>query len=364
MTFRHITICIAVLLAFGCKNAQPPQSSETAPAKPADNTAITLSAEQLKNAGIETGSATKQKIRSLLKVSGLLESPPGKSISIGVPLGGHLKSSELIPGTHVTRGQELATLEDPQYIQLQQDLDRQQKLNESKASSDKILQQAQMDFECQKILMKSLAEKLRLLEIDPVTLSENTISRKIRIHSPINGYVTKVNCNIGKYVTPGEIIFELADPSEIHLTLNVFEKDAGFIHPETRVTFVLNNQPNKQYEAKVHLVNPGINKDHYTEVHCDMDHQKKELLPGMYVNAQIDLSDKEVVTLPTEAVVTWDNKHYVFTETADRTYKMVPVETGVTQDNIIEITSALPENKIVIKNAYTLLSKAKNNGEE
>jgi cobalt-zinc-cadmium efflux system membrane fusion protein len=45
------------------------------------------------------------------------------------------------------------------------------------------------------------------------------------MYSPINGYVLKVNVNRGKYVTPSDILFEIVNPSDIHLAVTVFEKD-------------------------------------------------------------------------------------------------------------------------------------------
>jgi cobalt-zinc-cadmium efflux system membrane fusion protein len=78
---------------------------------------------------------------------------------------------------HVSKGQVLAVIEDQQYIQLQQDYmlaksnysyaekeyRRQYELNQSQASSDKVTQQAQAEMNNQKIMMNSIAEKLRLI---------------------------------------------------------------------------------------------------------------------------------------------------------------------------------------------------------
>jgi cobalt-zinc-cadmium efflux system membrane fusion protein len=136
-------------------------------------------------------------------------------VSISVPLGGYLKSTKLLPGMKVKKGEVIANIEDQQYIQLQQDYltaksklsyiekeyQRQKELNQSKASSDKVFQETETTYQGQKILVKSLSEKLRLISINPDKLDENNLSRSINLYAPIDGFVSTVNVNIGKYVT-------------------------------------------------------------------------------------------------------------------------------------------------------------------
>ncbi len=339
---------------------------------------VELTQEQIINAGVITGVIEKKMLKKMLKVSGMLEAPPQNMVSICVTMGGYIKNSDVIQGAKIRKGQTLAILEDQQYIQLQQeylmsknrllfletDFVRQQKLNDTKTSSDKVFQQAKNDFYGQQILLKSLGEKLQLIGIDPLNLNENNVSRSIRISSPINGYVTKVNVNNGKYVTPTDVLFECINPENVHLTLTVFENDAAELEVGQNVKFFTNKHPENKFNATIHLLNPSINKDRTTEVHCDIAGNDKNLLPGMYVNAEIELKKVETTCVPEEAIAKWENKSYVFLEMGNGKFKMEQVQTGNSDDGFIELLSELPNRKIIIKNAYTLLSKIKNKGEE
>ena len=80
-----------------------------------------LTDAQMKSAGVETGKLEMKKISSVLKVNGRVDVPPQNLVSISIPLGGYLRSTDLLTGTYVSKGQTLALMEDPQYIQLQQD---------------------------------------------------------------------------------------------------------------------------------------------------------------------------------------------------------------------------------------------------
>uniref|UniRef100_UPI001C2EFBAC efflux RND transporter periplasmic adaptor subunit n=1 Tax=Mucilaginibacter humi TaxID=2732510 RepID=UPI001C2EFBAC len=72
--------------------------------------------------------------------------------------------------------------------------------------------------------MASLAEKLQLIGIHTRNISASKISRSVNIYSPITGFVSKVNVNIGKYVSPTEVLFELVNPTDIHRHLKYMRR--------------------------------------------------------------------------------------------------------------------------------------------
>ena len=213
-----------------------------------------------KNAGIVTGKTMRKEISSILKLNGIVDVPPQNMVSISVPLGGYLRSTSLLPGMHVRKGDVIAVMEDQQYIQLQQDYltakakigflrneyERQKDLNSSQASSDKVYQQAEADYKTQQVLIAALAEKLKLAGINVEQLNETNISRSVNIYSPINGYVSQVNINVGKYVTPAEVLFELVNPDDIHLALKVFEKDLDKLFYRAAISLLYEQQPRQK----------------------------------------------------------------------------------------------------------------------
>ena len=218
---------------------------------------VTLTPEQFKNAGIAIGKIEQKSISRILKVNGRIDVPPQNMISVSVPMGGYLRYTKLLPGMHVNKGEVIAIMEDQQYIQLQQDFllakarlnftaseyQRQKELNLSKATSDKVFQQTESDYTTEKINVKSLSERLKLIGINPDQLDENSISKSINIYSPIAGYVSHVNVNIGKYTQPSEVLFELINPEDIHLALTLFEKDLAKISIGQKVFAYTNGQP-------------------------------------------------------------------------------------------------------------------------
>ncbi|CAL1519825.1 efflux RND transporter periplasmic adaptor subunit [Chitinophaga sp. MM2321] len=366
--------CYSILL-LACKENKP-ATKEPEVAVVATNE-VQLTPDQFKNGGIEVGAPAIRDMHTTLKVNGSIDVPPQNIVSVSMPLGGYLKSMRLLPGMQVNKGQVLAVMEDPQYIQLQQDYlvaksrlryletdyARQKELNETKTNSDKVFQQAGSDFESQQVMVKSLAEKLQLININPATLNEQHITRTINIYAPISGYITKVNVNTGRYVSPTEVLFELINPADLHLSLTVFEKDVVNLAPEQQVTCYANGRPDEKYTARIHLITRSLDDNRTAEVHCHFDHYNQKLLPGMFMNAEIRLNNAQVTAVPDDALVKWENKPYVFVEKGTGNFVLTPVETGTNFDGHTEIRTNLDDKKIVTKNAYTLLMKMKNSEE-
>jgi cobalt-zinc-cadmium efflux system membrane fusion protein len=364
-------LSLLLLAACGGKEQAESQGREST-----TGNVVELSPEQAKNAGITTGKAEHKQVSSVLKVNGVIDVPPQNMVSISAALGGYLKSSQLLPGMHVNKGEVIAVMEDPQYIQTQQDYliakakltyteteyKRQKELNQSKASSDKSFQQAETEYMSEKIVLKSLYEKLKLIGINPENLNETTISRSINITSPIDGYVSKVNVNIGKYVSPTEVLFDIVNPTDIHLALTVFEKDVDKLYSGQKVIAYTNNNPDKKYNCEIILIGQDITRERNVVVHCHFEQYDKTLIPGMFMNAEIELKNNNALTVPEEAVVSYEGKQFLFTALPGNHFEMTEVKTGSTENGVIEIINAdqIPDKNIVLKGAYSLLMKMKN----
>jgi len=374
---KNIILSFLLLLIASCNSKT---AEEKTPTTLNDNVA-TLTAAQLKNASIEIGNLEKRSISSVLKVTGKIDVPPQNMVSVSMPLGGYLKSTKLLPGLHISKGEVIATVEDQQYIQLQQDYlttksklfyaqkeyERQKELNQNQASSDKTFQLADSEFRTLRITLSGLSEKLKLININPNTLSEKNISKSVNIYAPINGFVSKVNVNIGKYVNPSDVLFELINPSDIHLNLKIFEKDITKLFIGQKLVAYTNNEPENKYKCEILLISKDLSVDeHSADVHCHFENYDKALFPGMYMNADIEVKSNDVLTLPQDAIVNFEGKDYVFLAINKNQFRMVEVKIGNNENGFVEILNPgyIQNSTIVKKGAYTILMKLKNKTEE
>src|SRR5690606_6624517 len=140
-----LILSLILVVSCGTKEVQNETVIEAA-----QNT-VTLTEAQMKSANITIGQTEMKSLSTIIKVNGKIDVPPQNMTSVSMPLGGYLKTTKLLAGMHVSKGEVIATMEDLRYIELQQEylstkskvayfeteFERQKELNESKASSDK-----------------------------------------------------------------------------------------------------------------------------------------------------------------------------------------------------------------------------------
>jgi len=303
-------------------------------------------------------------------------------------MGGFVKSTSLMPGNTVRKGQTLAIIENQEFIDMQQNyLETKNKLEYAEAEyvrhkelfkddvySQKNLQQVTTDYKNLKSMVNALKQKLELIGINPARLTEDNISRSVALLSPITGYVKAVNVSIGKSVSSSDVLFEIVNCDKLFLELTLFEKDADKVAVNQKIRFFINNEA-EQHQAIIYQTGKSINNDKTYKVYAKVNGFCKNILPGMYVNAIIEAASKQLTVLPSEAVVSFDDKDYIFVFDKNKTengklmteFRMIEVRKGVTDNGYIEVI--LPENfdikttKVVVKGAYNLLSAKKNAGE-
>ncbi|MGL6267266.1 MAG: efflux RND transporter periplasmic adaptor subunit [Chitinophagaceae bacterium] len=379
MFTKYIYFFLLTIHFVACSSADKTEENETMSSGLQNE--VVLTSEQIIKGQIVTGELMMQKINTTVTVNGVVDVPPQNMVSVSFPVGGYLKHTKLLPGMHVSKGEIIAQMEDQALVQLQQDYlvtkakldylekeyNRQKELNADKINSDKTLQQVTADYISQKIMLKGYSEKLRLINIVPESLTEEKISRQVALYSPINGYVSKVNINTGKFVQPTDVLFELINPDDIHAALSIFEKDLGKVSIGQKVKIFFVDEPEKEYDGEVILVNRNVDENRTAIAHCHFISHPKQLLPGMFLNANIQVKEAMVSVLPEGSIVRFENKEFVFSESGKGNFLMVEVTTGENFAGMVEIKTgleALKGKKIVTANAYSVLGALKNTGEE
>lgn len=340
---------------------------------------VTVTEVQYKAAAIEVGTIQNMPLSRKLQVNGMLDVPPQNMFTISAPMGGFVKSTKLLQGMKVKKGELLVALENQEYIQLQQDyLDnksklaflqseyqRQQELANENVNSQKVLQQAKAQFESTRAIVKGLEARLIMLTINPSALHDGEIRSVIQLYSPIDGFVTQVNVNPGQFVNVTDVMFKIVNLEHIHVELQVYEKDVRQLEVGQKVNFMLVNDPTPK-TASVYLIGKEISPERTVRVHCHLDREDQALLPGMFVTATIEAKTGNANVVPVEAVVNLEGQNFIFLPLGDRQYKAVKVETGGQTGNFIELLPAAQiqaGQPIVIKGSFELLGLLTNKQE-
>jgi cobalt-zinc-cadmium efflux system membrane fusion protein len=354
---------------------------------------VELTASQFKTVGIEFGSVENRNLNLVIKANGYTTVPPQNMANISTLIGGTVKDILVLEGTFVKKGKVLATIQNLEVVEMQEDYNsavanieflqleynRQKTLSEENVNPRKTFQEVKSKLAVEKARAQSAKNKLQALN-----MSTNG-SSLVPIVSPISGYVGKISIAKGAFAETGTILFEVVDNSQMHLDLNVYEKDLGSISIGQTIDFILTNQGNKSIKGKIFGINKSFSNESKTvAVHAKINaNDAKDLISGMYVSANINITNATVPTLPKDAIVRNGDKYFIFiqdlahtekeekhTETSKEHseihFKAIEVIPGTTDLGYTEVkfVSTLPvDAKIVIKGAFYLLSAIKGGGE-
>jgi cobalt-zinc-cadmium efflux system membrane fusion protein len=310
-------------LLTACSSDSPPPKATQAPEK---GLILALSETQVAQAGITLDTIRYVPVNHEIMLSGQIEAPPQNLISVSLPMPGLLRSTHLLPGMQVAKGEILAYMEDPAFIKLQEqywsakilidklntETEIQQELLSSGAGNNKTLRDLQSQLRSVKVQVQSLGEQLRLLGIDLKQISEQSLIRQIPVRSPVRGFVTKVHFSTGHYVNAGEAMYEIVDPSDVHLRLNAYEKDLPFLFEKQEVIAFNNQAPQNEHRARILLIGKEFAADRSVEVHCHFDRYEPFLIPGMYMRARLSGKARPAACLPSTALQNFRAQAYVF----------------------------------------------------
>ena len=392
------TIFAVAVLASSC-NSKTEAVKEEATKQETNTVAFTEG--QYKTANIQLGNVEMKQLSGTIKVNGMLDVPPQNLVSISAPTSGYIKSTAMLQGMYVKQGKTVATLSNPELLTLQQDLveargqlqesksqqqyleldlQRQKELQDEDINAKKAYQKASSERSAMKGRISSLEgtigainSKLKAIGINPASISNSNFVSIISIHTPISGYVTQVHTNIGAYVNPTNELFRIVDTKHLHAELTVFEKDVQNVKVGQKVRFTLANETKERF-ATVYLIGKEISNERTVHIHCHLDNEDTQLLPGMYLKALVETGNNNVAALPEKAIVEYQGSKYIFIATGNNVkdsstnFKMIAVKTGVSELGYTEVV--LPEKfdvaitRVVLNGAYELLSKMKNGEEE
>ncbi|MGB9746198.1 MAG: efflux RND transporter periplasmic adaptor subunit [Bacteroidales bacterium] len=368
MNYRTFFLILFTVLAVSCGKKKLADTQGSIDSLAANE--VFMRNDQLEMAEVKMGKMEKRILSAIIECNGTVEVPPGYYASIHPPMAGYVAEAYFFPGNYVEKGTVLAVLENPDFIVLQRDFletksqlafyeseyRRQGELTLGNASSMKQMQLSEAEYMSRKARLQALAAQLSLLGIDPDKITADAISSRIKLKAPISGYIVRVEASIGKYADPATVLYEIVDKSHLHINLKVFEKDISKIKKGQKVDFTITGFP-ESFQAEVEATGQFVtDEERMVDVHCHIKKSTPDIIPGMYVRAQINLRNDPVYCLPATSLVREDRTNYVFVRHGNR-FVRVPVITGVEQEDYTEIihpSDSLLEAEIVVRGAYYL----------
>ncbi|RTY77947.1 efflux RND transporter periplasmic adaptor subunit [Flavobacterium sp. LS1P28] len=403
-----IATCL-LLISCGNKETNPKEEEQKATTEEAEPTIASLTAEQIKTVDIQYGTIEQKQLTATLKANGALRVPNNNKANATSMYGGVIKNIYVQLGDFVKKGQVIATIANPQFIQLQeeylstsskitfaeQEVARQKELNEGNAGALKNYQSANAELKSMRTRRASLQQQIQLMGINPNSLNNGNLRSVLSVTSPIGGTVSNIFSKIGSYVDVSSPVAEIVDNSQLHLDLNIFEKDLPMLKVGQIIHFRITNNSGEDYNAKVYSIGASFENDSKSiPVHARVQGNKSGLIDGMNITAIVSLNDVTTSAVPTDAIVSADGKDYIFVvtnkqaeeekpeevetekepkakgqeqESKNTNFEKIEVVKGVSNMGYTAITLVknIPANaKIATKGAFFVNAKLTNKGEE
>lgn len=374
------------------------KTDSTSTEKHEDENLATFTKEQMKTIGIEVGPIENKELNNTIKVNGQLIVPNRYKALITPMFNGVIKSLSIHEGDKVRKGQVVAIISNPDLLQMQQRLQevnaqikmselevaRQKQLVEGNAAPLKRLQQTETELATLKSQRTGLQKQL-----GGIGASQN-YSSSIAVRAPVSGTISKMTTELGSNVDMATPIAEVVDNSQLHLHIFAYEKDLPFIKVGQDIHFNLTNNPGVEYDAVVHTIGSSFEGDTRTvPIHAKIKGNKFGLIDGMSAIAVISLDKFETAAVPEGAIVSHKGQDFIFVVTNkeaehehehapgekheesgvenEMTFEKIPVVKGVSDLGYVQITALkpiAPGSKIVTKNAFFVMAKLTNTGEE
>jgi cobalt-zinc-cadmium efflux system membrane fusion protein len=335
---------------------------------------IHLTKAQLEATGLKIEAIQKRNIRNRVAVTGTIEVPPQSKATIYAPMEAFVYKTDLLPGDKVEKGQVVAVLKHPNFIQLQYDFlkavnnntvakadyERKRLLLENEIASEKSFQAAEGKYKSSQSLIESYTAQLTMVGLNAETILKKGIQQYIYVKTPIEGYVVESNLNQGKFLATNSEMMEIIDTDHMHAELNVFGTDITKIKKGDDFLF----QPSGvdlNYKGYIKLISQKVDsKTKTVNVHGHFEDAQNILKSGMFINAQILIGGKQAYAVPEEAIIEVEGEQFVFLAESDVEFIPVEVTTGITDNGFTELKT-IKGNKfdisIVTKGAHFLKGK-------
>ncbi len=371
---KHIYILLFSLTILSCGNKEA-QTEAGSQETHDDDISVTIA--QFKSEQMEFGILAKRAFNQTVTTTGYIDVPPQNKASVSSFVGGFIKNTPLLIGDIVKKGQLLVTLENTEFIEIQQnylevaeklsylksEYKRQQTLFNENISSQKNFLKAESTYKSALAHYNGLKQKLKMLNLDPTVIEQGNISETINLYAPISGSITKVNVSNGTYVSAANEILEIVNLDHVHLELSVFEKDILTIKKDQIINFKVPEASQETFQAEVHLVGTTVDQINRTiKIHGHIeDDEHTNFVTGMFIEAAIIIDSNDRLALPKAAVTELNDDYYALVlESQNDTgyvFERIKLEIGDQTEDYIEILNSdlIKGKQLLTKGTYMLI---------
>ncbi|HIQ14845.1 MAG TPA: efflux RND transporter periplasmic adaptor subunit [Leucothrix sp.] len=210
------------------------------------------------------------------------------------------------------------------------------------------------------------ASKTRLRDLNVPQNIINRISRtgksqnRIPIVATHSGVVTRIGIKNGMYITPNTEIYTIANLSSVWIIVDVFEHQLTWVKVGNKAEVQVQGIPGKTWKGKVEYIYPELNpKTRTLKVRLKIATPKQLLKPNMFADVTLFTTDKNTLSVPSEAIIYYENSPRLVKVVAKNKYQPIEVKIGMKSKGLVEILEGIEvDDEILVSGQFMIDSES------
>jgi RND family efflux transporter MFP subunit len=304
-------------------------------------------------------------LNTTMSLPGTLQ--PYQTVDLYAKVNGFIKSMTVDVGSQVHKGQLLMTLDAPEMTaalsQAQEDLHTKEAIYRgSKANYDRLLKTSKMPGtispnDLDMAHAKMSADSSALLAARSAYQQSADLKSYLEVRAPFDGVISSRNVYPGAYVTPSDKssnkpMLTLQEQSKLRLVVDVPEAATSYFSDKDTIHFTVKTLPGKQFTASINRMAGSLNNEMRSEqMQMDIPNKSKELLPGMFAQVMLQLTNTQKTFVVPQSAVTQNSRNIFVIRVVNHRAQWVNVQKGRETPDSLEVYGALKNGDLLISNA-------------
>ncbi len=332
----YLSIALLVALLTACQSSQNSENKS-------NNQSKEPSKDEVIKINVEAAFSRLGNSRAVFKSTAILEAD--RQATVTSKTSGIILSIDVEEGDVVGEEQLLLTLESEQ-----QQLDV--------VNAEALYKKSLYNYERSRTLLdKGLANKESVdnLKFETEALKASLDQAKMnlsytRVRSPFAGMVAKRHVKIGNHLSINDPVFDVVDLNSLQAKLDVPEHHLSLMRPGLPVLFYFDAYKGQAIDGAIVRVSPVVDPQSGTfNVTVNIDNAEGHLRPGLFAKADVIYAENtDVVLLDKNAIITEDDKSFVYLINDDMTVSKTFVQLGYEMDDVFEITDGVDVDSQVV----------------
>ncbi|HEV2324857.1 MAG TPA: efflux RND transporter periplasmic adaptor subunit [Terracidiphilus sp.] len=317
---------------------------------------------------LETTVVHRQQVASQLVLPARITANPTEMVHIYPMISGRVLSLRILPGQQVKKGETIGTMQSSEAAQARADFEKARieadradlQLNRAKELlAHEVM--AQRDYDDLKALDEADHADLERARqtLHMLGFSEKSTTDIVSIRAPISGVVLDVGTGPGEMqrsLDNATAIATIADIDSVWVVGDLYPSDQAAVHEGQPVAITVSGYPGLTLHGSVDNISNAVDPVSLTlKVRVVLPNPGYRLKPEMYARMTVTSHERQVIVVPSTAVIQNGESTFVFVETAPGKYERRNVALGDTHADTDEVLQGLNDGDRVVSTGAELL---------